>query len=57
MDDMRRWKKALRQKLPFFDAPNDGPCEDSYAHVRLCEQLAAAYGVVRSQIPGHNPAT
>jgi hypothetical protein len=24
--------------------------------VRLREQLAAAYGVVRSQIPGHNPA-
>jgi hypothetical protein len=48
MDGMRCWKKALRQKLPFFeklpffDAPDDGPCEDAYAHMRLREQLAAA---------------
>ena len=36
--------------------PDDGPCEDNCAHVRLREQLVAAYGAVRSQIPGHNPA-
>jgi hypothetical protein len=26
---MRHWKKPLRQKLPFFDAPDDEPCEDA----------------------------
>jgi hypothetical protein len=61
MDGMRRWKKALRQKLPFsrsfrfWTPPTTGRAK-TYAHVRLREQLAAAYGVVRSQIPGHNPA-
>jgi len=57
MDGMRRWKKALRHKLPFCDAPDDGPRGDADAHVPMREQLAAAYEVVRSQIPGTVPPT
>jgi hypothetical protein len=44
-------KRAVRQKVPFFDAPDDEPCEVGYAHVRPRGPLAAAYGV-----PGHNRA-
>jgi predicted metal-dependent hydrolase len=33
-----------------------GPLGEIYPNVPLREKLAAAYGVVRSQIPGHNPA-
>jgi predicted metal-dependent hydrolase len=57
------WKKTLLQKFPFlqrhrfFDVPNHGPFGKPYPHVRQRELLATAYGVVRSQIPGHNPAT
>lgn len=53
---MRRRKKALLQKLPFVDAPYDGPFENAFSHLSLREQLVAMSGVVRSQIPGHNPA-
>ncbi|MBI3217459.1 MAG: metal-dependent hydrolase [Mycobacterium sp.] len=51
-----RRKKALLQRLPFIDAPYDGPFENAFSHLGLREQLVALAGVVRSQIPGHNPA-
>ncbi|MGB3483284.1 MAG: metal-dependent hydrolase [Mycobacterium sp.] len=44
------------QKCPFLEVPDYGPHQQIYSQVRLREKLAAAYGVVRSQIPGHNPA-
>jgi hypothetical protein len=56
------WKKTLLQKFPslqkypLFDVPDYGPFEEPYPHVPLREKLAVAYGFVRSQIPGHNPA-
>jgi predicted metal-dependent hydrolase len=53
---MRRRKKALMQRLPFLDAPYDGPFENAFAGLPLGEQWEALKGVVRSQIPGHNPA-
>jgi predicted metal-dependent hydrolase len=53
---MRRAKKQLMQRLPFFNVPNDGPFQDAFGHLPLHEQLVALAGVVRSQIPGHNPA-
>jgi predicted metal-dependent hydrolase len=61
-------KKTLSQRLPFLQwlpflpksplsgVPDYGPFGELYPHVRQREKLAAAYGVVRSQIPGHNPA-
>lgn len=52
----RGWRKAFLRKLPFFDVPDYGPSVSPYTHLRQRDQLAAALGVVRSQIPGHNPA-
>ncbi|WP_059017495.1 metal-dependent hydrolase [Mycobacterium sp. M26] len=58
----QRWKTALTQrfpsahKLPFIGSPKFGPFGKPYPHVPLREQAAAAFGVFRSQIPGHNPA-
>lgn len=53
---LARRKKLLMQRLPFVDAPYDGPFENAFAHLSLREQLVALAGVVRSQIPGHDPA-
>jgi predicted metal-dependent hydrolase len=55
-------KATLAQRFPFlqkyrrFDIPNFGPIQKFYPHVSMREQAAAALGVIRSQIPGHNPA-
>lgn len=55
------WKTQLSQKLPFRnqditqDVPDYGPLGEVYPNVPLREKLAAAFGVVRSQIPGHDP--
>ncbi|MGB3773540.1 MAG: metal-dependent hydrolase [Rhodococcus sp. (in: high G+C Gram-positive bacteria)] len=48
--------KSLRQRLPFIRAPYDGPFADAFAHVSARELFDALSGVVRSQIPGHDPA-
>ncbi|WP_104183421.1 metal-dependent hydrolase [Mycobacterium avium] len=56
MFGMQRRKKALLQRLPFVDAPDDGPFDNAFKHLPLREQLVAMSGIVRSQIPGHNPA-
>ncbi|MBV5243319.1 metal-dependent hydrolase [Mycolicibacterium sp. PAM1] len=53
---IHRRKKALLQRLPFVDAPYDGPFANAFSHLPLREQLVALGGVVRSQIPGHDPA-
>ncbi|WP_319437499.1 metal-dependent hydrolase [Mycobacterium sp. RTGN5] len=56
------WKVALIKRFPslqgrrFFALPDDGPLQRLYSHIPLREQAAAALGVVRSQLPGHNPA-
>ncbi len=52
---IHRRKKALLQRLPFVDAPYDGPFANAFSHLPLREQLVALNGVVRSQIPGHDP--
>ena len=58
----RNWKTALLQRFPSLNkflnigAPDNGPYVRAYREVPLREQLAAVYGVVRSQIPGHKPA-
>jgi predicted metal-dependent hydrolase len=58
----QQWKRSLAQRFPFLrrypllNLVDHGPFGKPYPHVPQREQLAAAYGVLRSQIPGHNPA-
>jgi hypothetical protein len=49
-------KKALKQRLRFSSATADGPFDNAFKHLPIREQLAALSGIVRSQIPGHDPA-
>jgi predicted metal-dependent hydrolase len=49
-------KKALKQRLRFSSATADGPFDNAFEHLPIREQLAALSGIVRSQIPGHDPA-
>lgn len=55
-------KLGLTQRFPFlkrfgrFDVPDYGPMQKFYPHIPLRVQAVAAFGVMRSQIPGHNPA-
>ncbi|BBZ01896.1 metal-dependent hydrolase [Mycolicibacterium chitae] len=53
---MQRRKKAVLQKLPFLKVSDDGPFGNAFGHLPIRDQLAAVVGVVRSQIPGHDPA-
>ena len=58
----QHWKSMLVQRFPSLknfltvDVADNGPFLRAYRHVPLREQLAAVYGVVRSQVPGHKPA-
>lgn len=56
MFGMQRRKRALLQRLPFTDVDDDGPFGNAFGHIPVREQLVALAGVVRSQIPGHDPA-
>lgn len=56
MFGMQARKKALLHRLPFVDAPYDGPVENAFSHLPVREVMVAMSGAVRSQIPGHNPA-
>jgi predicted metal-dependent hydrolase len=56
MFGMQRRKKALLQRLPFVDVPDDGPFGNAFRDLPLRESLVAVSGIVRSQIPGHDPA-
>ncbi|HVQ48776.1 MAG TPA: metal-dependent hydrolase [Mycobacterium sp.] len=53
---LARRKKALLQRLPFLDTANDGPFGNAFSQLPLREQLVAMSGIVRSQIPGHDPS-
>ncbi|MGV0741797.1 metal-dependent hydrolase [Mycolicibacterium sp. XJ870] len=55
MFGMQAKKKALMQRLPFFHVRDDGPFANAFSHLPVREQITALTGVVRSQIPGHNP--
>ncbi|MGY4712886.1 metal-dependent hydrolase [Mycolicibacterium sp. CBM1] len=46
---------SLRRYRP-FDIPDNGPIQKFYPHIPLRVQARAALGVIRSQIPGHDPA-
>jgi predicted metal-dependent hydrolase len=49
-------KFPFLQKLRGFDIPDNGPIQKFYPRIPFRERAAATYGVLRSQIPGHNPA-
>lgn len=51
----RRGQK-LRQWIPGLEPANAGPMLRAFDDLALREQLVALGGVVRSQMPGHNPA-
>jgi predicted metal-dependent hydrolase len=44
------------KNYPQFHIPDNGPVQKFYPHIPLREQAVAALGVMRSQLPGHNPA-
>lgn len=50
-----RRKQILRKRLPFLDAEDHGPMPRAFDVLPLREQLVALTGVVRSQLPKHNP--
>ncbi|MCX2933580.1 metal-dependent hydrolase [Mycobacterium sp. CVI_P3] len=49
-------KFSFLRKYRFFALPDDGPIQRLYSQIPLREQAAVAFGVMRSQVPGHNPA-
>ncbi|WP_330230646.1 metal-dependent hydrolase [Nocardia sp. NBC_00508] len=51
-----RRKQNLRKWLPLLHPEENGPMERAFDHLPLGEQLAALVGIVRSQLPKHNPA-
>lgn len=50
-----RYKKLLFDRLPFVRLADNGPVDNAFGHLPVREQLAALAGVVRSQLPNHNP--
>ena len=50
-----RRKQNLRKRLPFLRAEDHGPMPRAFDVLPLREQLVALAGVVRSQLPKHNP--
>ncbi len=51
-----RRKQTWRRRLPFLDYTDYGPMPRAFDDLPLREQLIALVGVVRSQLPRHNPA-
>ncbi|HET9874974.1 MAG TPA: metal-dependent hydrolase [Mycobacterium sp.] len=52
-----RYKKVLLERLPFVARPPDnGPVDNPFAQLPARQQLAAVTGIVRSQLPNHDPA-
>ena len=47
----------LRKRLPGLEAQDNGPMSRAFDVLPLGEQLTALRGVIRSQLPKHNPAT
>lgn len=46
----------LRKRLPLLEARDNGPMPRAFDVLPLGEQLTALRGVIRSQLPKHNPA-
>jgi len=49
-----RRKQALLRRLPF--GADHGPVVNAFSHIPLRQQLRAVTGIVRSQMPNHDPA-
>ncbi|MRH88160.1 metal-dependent hydrolase [Nocardia sp. SYP-A9097] len=52
-----RNKQHLRRLLPRLQPQNSGPMLRAFDDLPLGEQLIALKGIIRSQLPKHNPAT
>ncbi|MGW0247386.1 metal-dependent hydrolase [Nocardia goodfellowii] len=50
-----RRKQQLRRLLPGLRAEDNGPMPRAFDHLPLREQLVALVGIIRSQMPRHNP--
>ncbi|MFI6868901.1 metal-dependent hydrolase [Nocardia sp. NPDC050406] len=50
-----RRKQQLRKRLPFLRMQDYGPMPRAFDHLPLGEQLIALVGIIRSQLPKHNP--
>lgn len=51
-----RYRKLLGERLPRFALPDNGPMPRAFDDLPLSEQRTALRGVIRSQLPKHNPA-
>ncbi|RMI29817.1 metal-dependent hydrolase [Nocardia stercoris] len=51
-----RWEKRLRELLPVSSWPDEGPMNRGFGKLPMREQLTALNGVIRSQLPKHDPA-
>jgi hypothetical protein len=51
-----RRKHALMQRIPFRHTGGQGPVVDAFKHLPTREKATALMGIVRSQLPNHNPA-
>jgi hypothetical protein len=51
-----RRKQQLMHRLPFGQTADNGPLANAFAHLPRREQLIATSGIVRGQLPNHNPA-
>lgn len=51
-----RYGQKLRTWLPGLSAQDNGPMARAFDHLPLGEQLTALRGIIRSQLPNHNPA-
>ncbi|TSE00090.1 metal-dependent hydrolase [Skermania sp. ID1734] len=51
-----RRNQKLRRLLPMLQAQDYGPMPRAFDHLPRGEQLTALAGIVRSQLPRHNPA-
>ncbi|MGB8402787.1 MAG: metal-dependent hydrolase [Mycobacterium sp.] len=53
---MHRAKQTLVRRLPFGRVQDNGPFAEPFSHLPVRKMATALSGIVRSQIPGHNPA-
>jgi hypothetical protein len=51
-----RRKQALMQRFSAARAAGQGPLAIAFGHLPVREQLVSMSGIVRSQLPNHNPA-
>lgn len=50
-----RRKQAILQRLPFARTAGHGPVVNAFGHLPRREQMTALSGILRSQLPNHDP--